>query len=194
MNDGVVLAGGRDDVAAVLLQGVGRPADRHVVGIGAAAGEDDVAVACIEDSSDLITGRVNGAGGVLPQPVDAGGVAVLPGEVGEHRLNDARINRRRRRMIKVNGHGVSPPPLCVTSIWLARDSIGGGVTSHRSPFDGLRMNGGVVAVRAELVEVGTGRSGYSPAWIRTRPPARTWMLRSWLSSIRIPAKGTASAA
>ena len=109
MNDSVVLAGGGDDVAAVLFEGVGCAADGHVVGVGATAGEDYVAIAGVEDAGDLVTGGVDGAGGVLPQPVDAGGVAVLPGEVGEHRLNDAGINGRGGRMIKVDGHEVLSP-------------------------------------------------------------------------------------
>ena len=35
--------------------------------------------------------------------------------------------------------------------------------------------------------------GYCPAWMTTRPPSRTWMFRSWLSSMDMPSSGAASA-
>ena len=108
---GVVLDGGRDQVAAAPDRSEGGAADRQVVGLAAAGGEDDVVGARVEHGGDVAPGAVERFAGLAPLEVDAGRVAPDAFERRAHRLEDARVQRRRGRVVQVDswslcGHGI----------------------------------------------------------------------------------------
>ena len=86
----VVFDSGGDDVVAPLLGGEGDALDGGVVRLAAAAGEDDLVGAAIQDAGHREAGLVHGLAGLLSQAVDTGGVAEFPGEVGHHRFQHFR--------------------------------------------------------------------------------------------------------
>ena len=99
----LVLGRDADEMIALALAAFGDAADRQVVAFGRAAGEDDFARLGAD-------GRGNGwraastavLGFPAPGMADAAGVAVLLAEVGQHRLDHARIDARRGVIVHVN--------------------------------------------------------------------------------------------
>ncbi len=106
----LVLGGGGDDVVAAIAQRVGDAFERQVVGLGRAAGEDDLPGRCADEVGDLGPRRVHRllrvpAVGVLA----ARGIAEVLGEKRQHRLEHARVNRRRRVIVQVDGSSHARP-------------------------------------------------------------------------------------
>ena len=63
-----------------------------IVGLGAAAGEDDFLRAGVEQRGDLLASGLNGGPGALAGRVDGRGVAEFRREIGEHIVEDGGID------------------------------------------------------------------------------------------------------
>ncbi len=98
----VVLDGGGDEVLALLLLRVGSAEDGPVVGLGAAAGEVDLVRFGADDAGDGLPGLLHGARRTQSQAVDGRRVAVILGEVGEHRLHDLRVGGGGGRVVEID--------------------------------------------------------------------------------------------
>src|SRR5260370_31219425 len=58
--------------------------DGVVVGLGAAAGEENLLGPGAEEGRDLFAGGLDGGAGLLTEGVDGGGVAEFAGKIGKH--------------------------------------------------------------------------------------------------------------
>ena len=84
---GVMLKHAGDNVALALCpQPSGGGTDRPVVGLGTAAGKEDLPRFTAQSLRNLLPGKLYIPLGMASQGVNAGGVAVLPGQVGQHCL------------------------------------------------------------------------------------------------------------
>ncbi len=100
----VMLDGRRDDVPPV-TGGCGQPENRQVVAFRRAAREDHVAAAAADDGGDAIARLFDGGSCPLAERVRAAaGVAEVLVEVAQHLDADPRIQRRRRRAVKIDRH------------------------------------------------------------------------------------------
>src|SRR5208283_4413058 len=100
----LMLGDAGDDVVALILVKFEHALDREVVRLGGAAGEDDLLGLAADQRRDLIARAIDRLFGFPSETViAAGGIAELLGEVRQHRLHDARIDRSRRVIIHVNG-------------------------------------------------------------------------------------------
>ena len=85
VENGVVLEGGGDDVLfALALTDAGGGDQSLVVGLAAAGGEGDLPGRAAQAGGHGLPGALQGLGGLLAQPVKAGGVAVVGLHVGQH--------------------------------------------------------------------------------------------------------------
>ena len=95
--------------------------EREVVGLGAAAGEDDLLLAGAERRGHLGARLLDGRARLPPQAVQLGRVAVALGEVRQHRLEHLRVDRRRGRVVEVDGlHGETASRVRSSSVMLLR--------------------------------------------------------------------------
>src|SRR5262249_58370461 len=93
-----------DDVVALLAVDRGNALECQVVALGGAGGEDDLLGAGADEGRDLLAGRLDGFLRVPAEAVIAARrVAVVLGEEGQHRLDDARITAGRGVVVQVNG-------------------------------------------------------------------------------------------
>ncbi len=100
----LVLGGGGNDVVAFFGIHLGHALDREVVGFGGAAGEDDFAGGGADEIGDLLARFIHGLLGLPAEfVIAAGGVTEVFGEVGQHRVEDARVHPRRRVIVEING-------------------------------------------------------------------------------------------
>ena len=83
---GVVFYASGDDVVAEAAQGKGRALDGGVIGLGAPAGEHDLAGAGAQAPGDDFAGVVHCHSRLLRERVDARRVAEVDPEVGKHGL------------------------------------------------------------------------------------------------------------
>ena len=82
--------------------------DGVVVGLGAAAGEDDFLGACADEGGDLFSGGFDGGAGALAGGVDGGSVCEIDGEIREHGVEDLGVDGRRSVVIEVDAvHGAA---------------------------------------------------------------------------------------
>jgi hypothetical protein len=81
---GLVLDGGGEDPVGRLGGALDGAAQDLVGGLGAAGGEDDLAGLGAEQVGDALAGPFDGAAGALAPPVNAGGVAEVLAQEGEH--------------------------------------------------------------------------------------------------------------
>lgn len=89
--DGFVLERGGDDVVACAADGMGDTGDGKVVGFGGAGGKDDLSVSAGADQvAELPSGNAHRVSGDAPVGVRARRVAVMVGQVGQHRLKHTR--------------------------------------------------------------------------------------------------------
>ena len=105
VEDGVVLDGGGDDVAALPpLQGheLGHPPQGPVIRLRTAGGEVDLLRPGVEAGGDLRPRPLQVGLALLGKAVQAGGVAVGRGEVGEHGLEGGIGDSRGGRMVRIN--------------------------------------------------------------------------------------------
>ena len=72
-------------------------ADGEVVGLRPAGREDDAARVAVQELRDLLAGPLDGRAGGASGAVDGRGIGREAGEPRSHRLEDVRIQRRRRR-------------------------------------------------------------------------------------------------
>src|SRR3972149_5972056 len=86
--------------ARAAQRGEGGPPDRRVVAFAAAAGEDDVAGPGAEALGYRAAGSLQRLARLSPLEVDAGRVAPDVAQIGEHRVEDARVEGRRRRVVE----------------------------------------------------------------------------------------------
>ena len=98
-----------DDVIALLAVHLGDALDRQVVRFGGAAREDDFLGVGADQIGDLLARLFDRLFGFPPERmVAARRVAEVLREVRQHRLDDARIDRRRRVIVhvdrKLDGH------------------------------------------------------------------------------------------
>ncbi len=103
----VVLDLGDEDAAATRIGGQTGPEqtlDREVVGLGATAGEHHLGRPRAESLGDRLAGLFDDATGGAPSGVQRVRVAG-EAEPCSHRLDGSREHRRRRGMIKIDGHG-----------------------------------------------------------------------------------------
>ena len=104
IENGLVLGRRRDDVVALFGVHLGHALDRQVVRFGGAAGEHDLFRVGADQVGDLLAGVVDGLFRLPSERVVAAGrIAEFFREVGQHRLQDARIHRRGGVVIKING-------------------------------------------------------------------------------------------
>ena len=103
VDDRLVLGDRGDDVVALLAVHLGDALDREVVGLGRAAREDDFLRVRADEIGDLLARLLDRLFGFpAERMVAAGGVAEVLGEIRQHRLDDARIDRRRRVIVHVD--------------------------------------------------------------------------------------------
>ena len=98
---------GDDDVCGRSFLGLGDPQDGEVVGLGAAAGEDEpvrleVAEVGAENFGDLFAGVFKAAAGVLARLVLTGRVGVALGEAAGNGVSDLRAGRRGGAVVEVD--------------------------------------------------------------------------------------------
>ena len=127
----MVLKGGGDDVglALELAKGGGR-ADGLVVRLAAPGGENHLGGLAAQPGGNASAGLGEGLLGPLAHGVEAGGVAVLALEVGEHGLQRRVTQASGGGVISVNLHGRIP--------FLSLYSVNMGVDRYRSPVSGRR--------------------------------------------------------
>src|SRR3990170_3847665 len=83
----------------------GRALDGEVRRLGAGAGEDDLPRLCPDRRSEALPCLVQREAGATARAVGGRGVAVLGGEVRQHRLERLCTERRRGGVIEVDRHG-----------------------------------------------------------------------------------------
>ncbi len=105
----VVLDGGGDDVAALLLEGDADADEGLIVGLGATAGEDDLLRIGPEQVCDVAAGRLHPLGRLPAGGVQARRIAPLLLVVGQHGLNDLGPRGRGRGVVEVDSFHVKPP-------------------------------------------------------------------------------------
>jgi len=98
----VVLDRRIDHLAPGLAGRRGRSPQRHVVGLGAAAGEDDLAGGPADEARHLLAGGVHRGARLLPEPVQARRVAEALPQDRQHGIENAGIERGRRVVIEVD--------------------------------------------------------------------------------------------
>ena len=98
-----VLGGRGDDVIAFFGIHLRHALDGEVVGFGGAAGENDFLRGGADQIRNLLARFVHR---LLGHPAElviaAGGVAEILGEIGQHRVEDPRVHRRRRVIVEIN--------------------------------------------------------------------------------------------
>jgi hypothetical protein len=98
--DRVVLDLRGDDVAAAPRM---RDAlDRHVVGLGAAGGKDDLLFLDLQKARDLLARRLHAVARLAAKAVDARWIAEALPEIREHRLDHVRMHWGRRIVIEID--------------------------------------------------------------------------------------------
>ena len=103
---GFMFDGARHEMfAAARLEGVGRAADREVVGLGAAARVDDLRRVGMNQRGDRRSGIVQEGLGALAEVMDARRVAELVAGGGHDRIEHFRGERGRRVVVKIDTHG-----------------------------------------------------------------------------------------
>src|SRR5260370_5387164 len=78
------------------------PEDRVIVGLGAAAGEDDLLRAGADEGGNLFAGSFDRTAGTLPGSVDRSGVSEFRGKIGQHRVEHFRLDGRGGVKIEVD--------------------------------------------------------------------------------------------
>src|SRR5260370_41461644 len=68
------------------------PEDRVIVGLGAAAGEDDLLRAGADEGGNLFAGGFDRGAGTLTGSVDRSGVSEFRGKIGQHRVEHFRLD------------------------------------------------------------------------------------------------------
>lgn len=81
------------------------PFDGHVVGLGAAAGEDDLFGGSVDESGNLFASGVDGFADFFGGTVATGGVVPVVAEVGEHGLDDLGVDGGGGVVVEI-GHGL----------------------------------------------------------------------------------------
>src|SRR5436190_15038301 len=93
---------GDDYVPAVRSESLARSLNREVIRLSPTGSEDNLVAARPNQSSDLPASFIDRGPRLLPKHMDTGSVPKILGQVGEHRFEDAGINRRRRTVIEIN--------------------------------------------------------------------------------------------
>ena len=83
-----------------------RAANRQVVALGAAGGEDDLGGVGADQRADGAAGLVQGCFGLLTEMMDAGCIAPHVAHRLGHPVGDQRIQRSCRVMVQIDAHGV----------------------------------------------------------------------------------------
>ena len=104
VQDGLVLDGGRDDVAPARARGPGDALDREVVGLGPAAGEDDLPRLRVDGAGDDLAGLVDALARPPAAPVQARRVAPVLTQIRQHGLEHLGAQRARRGVVEVDRH------------------------------------------------------------------------------------------
>ena len=103
INHRLVFGDTGDDVIALLAIHLGDALDGQIVGLGRAAREDDFLGVGANQIADLFTGVLDRFFRFpSKRMITAGGVAKVIGEVRQHRLDHARIDRRRGVIVHVD--------------------------------------------------------------------------------------------
>ncbi len=92
-----------DDVVAAFAVHLRNALDGQVVALGGAGGKDDLLGGCADQLGNLLARRLHGLLGLPSKGVVAAGrIAELGGEVGQHRLQNPRIQRAGGVIIHIN--------------------------------------------------------------------------------------------
>ena len=94
-----------DDVVAVGAAGERHALDRQVVALGAAAGEQDLARAAVEDLGDGVARFVERAARNAAVAIQARRVAPALSEIRQHRLEDTLVEGRSGGVIQIRQAG-----------------------------------------------------------------------------------------
>ena len=97
--DGVVFHSRRDKMAAVGEIGPQEAEDGQIVRFRAATGEDQVFALDAQAVGHLAARRLDGSPGLLAEIMKARRIAVSRRQIGHHDVQDARVHRRRSRII-----------------------------------------------------------------------------------------------
>ena len=110
MQHGVVLKGGGEDVLFA-LQGAeaGGGKDGLIVGLAAAGGEDDLLGVAAQALGHGLAGALQRLGGLLPHGVQAGGVAVVALQTGQHGGHGGVAHPCGGGIIGINSHALILP-------------------------------------------------------------------------------------
>ena len=109
VQNGVVLKGGRKNVAFSFARAEhGGGAQRLIVGLAAAGGEDDLARLAAETGGDPLARVLQRLGGLLPDRMQAGRVSVMRFHVRQHRVDGRAAHFRGGRIVRINGHNIAP--------------------------------------------------------------------------------------
>ena len=112
-----------DDVVATVTVGFRNSLDGVVVGLGAAAGEDEIVFRATEHTGNLLAGAVDSLTSGETEGVAAGGVAEEPVHVGQHGLGDG----------GVDGSGGVVVQVDAVHIRLRGDGIARQIVAHYRP-------------------------------------------------------------
>src|SRR5215467_3654880 len=93
---------GGDYMTPMCLRSFANTSNRQVVRLSTTGGEDKFVRLRIDKRSDRAAGFINCCPGFLSKLVDARGIPELAAQVRQHRLQDARVNRRGSAMIQIN--------------------------------------------------------------------------------------------
>ena len=99
-----MLDGCRDQVAfAALGLGKGHAAQSQVVALGPATGKNDLPWFAAQDPGHHSARLIHRFGCLAPLVVDAGGIAIGLGPIGQHGLDDPGIDGRRGCVVEIDG-------------------------------------------------------------------------------------------
>ncbi len=129
VQDGVVLDRRADGDASTASDGT---TDGHVVALGSATGEHHLVRVAADDTSDGVSGLVDGLAGTACEAMRPGRVGIQLGEVRHHRLDRFDAHGRRGSVVEVGDRRLSHPGHATDYIGgQTRDAIGRSLEAMR---------------------------------------------------------------
>ena len=124
LDDCRMLDAGRDDVIALVAQGKEDALERKIVGLAAAAGEDNLFAVAAEHDGDLAARRLEGGLGFGRSPMPARRIAEMVFQKRAHGGGDRRIDRRAGVVIEIDAlHGQNTRTLSAFKVEAASSSM-----------------------------------------------------------------------
>src|SRR5690606_26569921 len=159
--DRAVLGGGGDDRAPAGGRRVERAADRHVDGLGAAGGEDDLDGLGADELGDGAARELDLLARRLPRAMDGRGVVPADGERVVHRAHDVVERAGRRVVVEVDHRGARRRETASGQTHAAHDS--------RVPYPDCRLAVyspcSILRTPTSMIRAMTSRT-WAPFWSR----------------------------